>query len=102
MTPFGEKVRELRAVRGTTLAEMADVRGVSTAYLSALEHGKRGTPRAVFLELVNAYFALDWDEAEELRQLAGILAQSLDRYRRPQSKSDRACQQASGAHWRPG
>lgn len=72
MTPFGEKVRELRAARGTTLAEMADVMGVSTAYLSALEHGKRGTPRAVFLELVNAYFALDWDEAEELRQLAGI------------------------------
>lgn len=72
MTPLGERLRRLRAGRGATLAEMASALGVSAAYLSALEHGKRGVPRAVFLELVNGYFNLGWDDAEELRRLAGL------------------------------
>jgi len=72
MTPLGEKLRALRAARGATLAEMAAALEVSAAYLSALEHGKRGVPRPVFLQLVNGYFNLGWDEAEELRQLAEI------------------------------
>ena len=72
MTPLGQRLRALRAARGLTLGEMATALGVSAAYLSALEHGKRGVPRAVFLELVNGYFNLGWDEAEELRGLAEI------------------------------
>ena len=44
MTPFGDRMRKLRAERGITLKEMADGLGVSSAYLSALEHGKRGRP----------------------------------------------------------
>lgn len=72
MTPLGERLRVLRAERGATLGEMAAALGVSAAYLSALEHGKRGVPRAVFLELINGYFNLGWDEAEELRRLAAI------------------------------
>ena len=72
MTPLGARLRRLRAERGLTLARMAAALGVSAAYLSALEHGKRGVPRAVFLELVNGYFNLGWDEAEELRRLAAV------------------------------
>ena len=44
MTPFGEKIREHRSKRGMTMKEMADGLGVSSAYLSALEHGNRGRP----------------------------------------------------------
>src|SRR3546814_19260839 len=51
---------------------MAAALGVSAAYLSAHEHGKRGVPRAVFLELVNGYFNLGWDDAEELRCPAAL------------------------------
>lgn len=72
MTPLGARIRALRAARSVTLAEMAAALQVSTAYLSALEHGKRGVPTTGFLELVTAYFGLDWDEAEELRALAEI------------------------------
>lgn len=72
MTPLGARLRELRQARHSTLAEMAAALGISAAYLSALEHGKRGVPRAVFLELVFGYFNLGWDEAEELRQLAAL------------------------------
>ena len=41
MTPFGAKLRELRKARGITLKEMAESLEISSAYLSALEHGKR-------------------------------------------------------------
>ena len=44
MTPFGERMRDLRKAKGVTLKDMADAIGVSSAYLSALEHGKRGRP----------------------------------------------------------
>jgi transcriptional regulator with XRE-family HTH domain len=72
MTPLGQRIRDLRAERGLTLAQMAAALQVSTAYLSALEHGKRGVPTSGFLELVTAYFGLDWDEAEDIRTLAEI------------------------------
>ena len=44
MTPFGRRVRDLRAERGVTLTEMARAIGVTPTYLSALETGKRGKP----------------------------------------------------------
>ena len=42
MTPFGRRVRELRAERNITQKQMAADLGVSAAYLSALEKGNRG------------------------------------------------------------
>ena len=72
MTPLGARIRVLRSVRGLTLAQMAAALQISTAYLSALEHGKRGVPTSGFLELVTAFFGLDWDKAEELKRLAEI------------------------------
>ncbi len=44
MTPFGERVRSLRDAKGVTLKQMATDLSISSAYLSALEHGKRGQP----------------------------------------------------------
>jgi DNA-binding XRE family transcriptional regulator len=41
MTPFGEAMHRLRAERGISQKQMAAAIGVSPAYLSALEHGKR-------------------------------------------------------------
>lgn len=70
MTPFGERVRRLREERGVTLKAMAEELGVSSAYLSALEHGKRGSPTWLLLQRIIAYFNVIWDEAEELQDLA--------------------------------
>lgn len=72
MTPFGRRMRELRAERGVTLARMAQEIGVSAAYLSALEHGKRGQPTWLLLQRIMAYFNVIWDEAEALKMLADI------------------------------
>ncbi|MCK0206793.1 helix-turn-helix domain-containing protein [Starkeya koreensis] len=72
MTPFGRRMREMRAERGVTLSQMAEQIGVSAAYLSALEHGKRGQPTFMLLQRIMAYFNVIWDEAEALRLLAEI------------------------------
>ncbi len=72
MTPFGERMRKLRAERGVTLKAMAEAIGVSPAYLSALEHGKRGRPGWHLIQRIIAYFNIIWDEAEEVVRMARI------------------------------
>ena len=72
MTPFGLRLREMRAAKGAQLKDMAAALGVSPAYLSALEHGKRGRPsRALFIDIC-AYFNIIWDDADALERLASI------------------------------
>ncbi|MFL5286835.1 MAG: helix-turn-helix transcriptional regulator [Rhodopila sp.] len=72
MTPFGARLRSLRAERGITLKRLAEALQVSPAYLSALEHGKRGAPSAGLVHQVNEFFGLIWDEADELSRLARL------------------------------
>jgi transcriptional regulator with XRE-family HTH domain len=72
MTPFGARVRSLRAQRGVTLKELAAELQVSPAYLSALEHGKRGAPSPGLVHQVCEFFGLIWDEAEDLARLARL------------------------------
>ena len=72
MTPFGAKLRRMRQARNISLKEMAERLDVSSAYLSALEHGKRGKPTWFLIQRIIAYFNVIWDEAEELQRLAEI------------------------------
>ena len=71
MTPLGLKLRELRRKKGVSQKEMATALGVSAAYLSALEHGRRGVPTWVLLQKIIGYFNIIWDDAEEVLRLAG-------------------------------
>lgn len=72
MTPFGKRVRELRAVRGVTLKQMAADLEISQAYLSSLEHGRRGRPTEALVVQICEYFNLIWDDFEEMHRLAAI------------------------------
>lgn len=72
MTPFAQALRELRRRRGVTQRDLAAAIGVSPAYLSALEHGRRGAPNWAFVQKVIGYFNVIWDDAEELEKLAAI------------------------------
>ncbi|MGO4387742.1 helix-turn-helix domain-containing protein [Microvirga sp. 2YAF29] len=72
MTPFGERVRQLRRERGLMLKDMAAHLGVSSAYLSALERGERGKPTWALIQGVLQYFHIIWDEADELKRLADL------------------------------
>ena len=72
MTPFGARVRALRKARGITLKRMADDLEVSSAYLSALEHGRKGRPSWFMVQEIMRYFDIIWDEAEDLARLAKL------------------------------
>ncbi len=72
MTPFGQRIRELRQQQGITMKTLAAELEVSSAYLSALEHGHRGRPSAMLVDRICAYFGLIWDDADELRQLGRL------------------------------
>ena len=72
MTPFGEKIRELRKARRVTLKQMAADLQISAAYLSALEHGHRGLPSEALVVQICEYFHLIWDDYEEMQRLAAL------------------------------
>lgn len=72
MTPFGVRIRELRAGRGTTLKQMAEDLQLSPAYLSALEHGRRARPSPVLVHQICQYFHLIWERADEVERLAAL------------------------------
>lgn len=72
MTPFGRKMRALRAAKNVTQKDMARALGVSAAYLSALEHGNRGRPGPGLIMQICDYFQLIWDQADELKRLARL------------------------------
>ena len=72
MTPFGAKLRSLRKRRGLTLKAFAAALNVSAAYISALEHGRRGRPGPGLVLEICGHLDLIWDEAEELKRLAAL------------------------------
>ena len=72
MTPFGERLRLLRAARGMTQRQMARHLHLTPAYLSALEHGRRGRPAPGLVQQICGVLGIIWDEAEELQRLARL------------------------------
>ena len=72
MTPFGARMRALRTDRGMTLKDLAAQLQVSAAYLSALEHGRRGAPSIGLVHQVCDIMGLIWNQAEELAALARL------------------------------
>ncbi|HBU98374.1 helix-turn-helix domain-containing protein [Thalassospira lucentensis] len=72
MTPFGNRIRELRARNDVTLTDMASALQLSPAYLSALEHGHRGRPSPGLVQQICGYFNLVWDEVDDIKRLAQL------------------------------
>ena len=52
--------------------KQAEALGVSAAYLSALEHGRRGRPTHAMVVAICAQLNIIWDEADELLRLARL------------------------------
>jgi HTH-type transcriptional regulator, competence development regulator len=69
LTPFGKAARKIRIDRSETLGDMADALGISAAFLSSMETGKRNIPDEMVEKIVR-YFDLKGTEANELRRLA--------------------------------
>lgn len=77
MTPFGLFMRKLRLDQGLLLKDMADAMGVSSSFLSALEHGKKGAPNSEFVSTLESKFKLNPAQREELRRAVRDSSTSL-------------------------
>lgn len=77
MTPFGMFMRRLRLENGMLLKDTAEAMGVSSAYLSALEHGKKGPPSAEFVAKLETKLKLDTERRADLRRAVRDSATNL-------------------------
>ena len=68
ITKFGEYTRDLRIDRGENLKEMAKNLGVSSAFLSAVENGKKQVPKTWY-EKISSIYELALKEKEKLRNV---------------------------------
>lgn len=69
LTKFGKELRAIRIQRDELLRDMADKLGVTVAYLSAVENGKRKVPDEWINNLAEIY-GLDDKETEKLQNFA--------------------------------
>ncbi len=66
LTSIGRFLRKLRIENGEILKDMAEALGVSSAFLSAVENGKKKMPES-WIEKLTATYSFSDDQTEELR-----------------------------------
>jgi transcriptional regulator with XRE-family HTH domain len=69
LTPFGKAIRKMRIDLAITLKEMAERLGVTPAYLSAVETGKKRVTDDL-LDKIEEHYSLSAIEARDLRRQA--------------------------------
>ncbi|WP_417788699.1 helix-turn-helix domain-containing protein [Terasakiella pusilla] len=76
LTPFGKIARKIRSAKGLRLLDVASELGVTSAFLSAVETGKKVLPQG-FEEKVATAMSLAKDEISELRSAADQTRQDV-------------------------
>lgn len=69
LTPFGKALRQLRMERGLKLLDVAEALGVSSAYVSAIETGRKPIPDG-FVSQIGRALKLSEEERNKLRRAA--------------------------------
>src|SRR5260221_535785 len=69
LTPFGKALRQLRTKYDMRLLDLANALGVSSAYVSAVETGRKPIPDG-FVAQVGRAMPIDADELRVLRRTA--------------------------------
>ncbi len=77
ITRFGKEVRKLRIEKGVTLKEMATALGKTSAYLSAVETGRKNLPDTLVNEVVE-YFALEGETVQQIKRAAELSQSSVN------------------------
>ncbi|MBT9431048.1 helix-turn-helix transcriptional regulator [Candidatus Sodalis endolongispinus] len=73
---LGKYLRKLRIDHDMNLRDVADCLGVSAAYVSAIERGKRAAP-APFIESIANHFKIKGEALEEFKKLADLSQPSI-------------------------
>lgn len=71
ITAFGKELRNIRLNRDLLLKNMADALGVTSSYLSAIEHGKKSVPKNMISKLA-MLFDLSEKEISNLKAAQNI------------------------------
>ena len=71
MTEFGKELRKLRIDRSEIMRTMAGKLGITSAYLSAIECGKRNIPDD-FIDKITTIYELNNEEKAKLEDNAAI------------------------------
>jgi transcriptional regulator with XRE-family HTH domain len=77
VTPFGKFMRNVRLEKGLLLKDVAHMLEVTSAYLSALEHGKKGVPNAGLLSKLENHMKLTTEQKKEMRRAAAMSITSV-------------------------
>lgn len=70
MTPFGKVMTNLRIDFGLSVKDLAELMGNNPAYISAVEHGRKGKPSDRFIEAVCRALELTEEQRQELEEAA--------------------------------
>lgn len=68
-TKFGEFLRVLRVKHHEVMGDVADLLGVSTPFLSAVENGRKNVPTEWF-DILAKHYSLNEEEIAEMKELA--------------------------------
>lgn len=69
LTRLGKELRKIRLDNDELLKDMAQKLGVTVAYLSAVENGKRNFPD-IWIQIIASKYSLEEQEVEKLQRLA--------------------------------
>ncbi|GAB3261472.1 helix-turn-helix domain-containing protein [Chitinimonas naiadis] len=78
MSPFSDHLFQLRRSRGLRQKDLADLLGIGTSYLCALETGRKEPPSEQQLARMANAMALDQDEFGAFVEVANLSRRSLE------------------------
>lgn len=77
LSEYGKTIRKIRIDKGLTMAQMANTLGVTSAFLSMIEQGKRNIPECLTKDIISHY-ELSNEQAKELQQAEHLSRKSIE------------------------
>ena len=74
---YGKVLRKIRIDKGLTMAQMAKAIGITSAYLSTIERGKRNIPKNLTQNVINHY-ELSNEQVAELQKAELLSRDSIE------------------------
>ena len=77
LSNYGKVLRKIRIDKGLTMAQMAKAIGITSAYLSTIERGKRNIPKSLTQDIIGHY-ELSNEQVAELRNAECLSMDSVE------------------------
>lgn len=77
LSNYGKILRKIRIDKGLTMAQMAKAIGITSAYLSTIERGKRNIPKSLTQNVINHY-KLSNEQVAELQEAEYLSMDSFE------------------------